>query len=117
MIKKIKLDNNRPTTALPIKKRSPKKIEFSLSDDYLSIKHEILPKNLFIGPKTTTIDHKISINKPHHLSEVSGKDTTSGVPYFYIRPTYNYLALDWEAKFNKLSELQSPMAYTEEEGV
>lgn len=116
MIKKIKLNDTRQEPQKPVKKTRVKEVEYTLSDDYLVVKRETLPKNLFIGPKTRTPNHKISINEPFHLTEVEGKDTSSGVSYFYIRPTFEYLSLDWEAKFNELPELQSPIIYTEEEG-
>ena len=40
----------------------------------------------------------------------------SVVPTYFVLPTFEYLALDWEAKLGQLDELQSPLIYTEEGG-
>ncbi len=114
--KKIRLNDTFTAPEKVITKKNIKNRAYETSDDNLVTVKESMPKNLFITPTPRTINHKATINEPMHITEVEGKDTT-GLSYYFIRPTFNYLSLDWENKFNKLPELQNPLIYTEEEGI
>ena len=116
MIKKIEIRDNKLEIEKPIKDTGTKEIEFVMSSDNLVTIKQTLRQNRIISPISATTDHRTAVKVPSHITEVEGKGTPSGVPYYYVRPTFNYLALDWEAKLGALDELQSPMLYTQEEG-
>lgn len=115
-IKKINLKDNN-LQLQPIKKSSGfKKLEYELSSDYLISIVEEYQNDGSVLPTATTLDHNFSFVEPKLITEIEKKDTLRSVPSYYVLPTFEYLALDWEAKFGSMGELQSPMLYTEEGG-
>ena len=115
-IKKIRIEDNNLQLDKPKLPEKTKKLEYLLSDDYLISIKEIFEPSRIISESPSTSDHRISLTEPMHLTQVENKNTLRGVPTFYIRPTFNYLSLDWEVKLGDLDEIQSPLFYSQEDG-
>jgi len=116
MYKRKKLNDNNLQPQKPRKRSGFKKLEYQMSDDYLISIIEDYENDGTIAPTPTTTNHNFSFIEPKLVTEIAGKNTLSTVPSYFVLPTFEYLALDWEAKFGQLNELQSPMLYTEEGG-
>lgn len=114
-IKKIKIRDNNFQLEKPKLPEKTKKLEYVLSDDYLITVKELFEPSRVVTQTPTTLDHNFTISEPQHVTEVEKKDTSRGVPTFFVRPTFNYLSLDWEQKLGALDELQSPLFYSQEE--
>ena len=67
------------------------------------------------GSTFSGLDHTVSYNVPALITEVEMKDTSAGVSYYYVEPTFNFLSLEWEDFFLERSETASPCIYTETE--
>jgi len=115
-IKKLILDNNKSQSEKPAKLPVVMEIDYVLSEQFLlSIKQKFRPSKT-ISTIPLTSDHKIVLDEPQHVTKVEKKDLAAAVPSYYVQPTFNYLSMDWEANLGALSELQSPVIYTQEEG-
>ena len=114
--KRKNLKDNKLKLQKPIRRISLKKLEYQMSDDYLISIVENYSNNGTIKPSPVTTNHNFSFIEPKVITEVAGKNTMSVVPTYFVLPTFEYLALDWEAKLGQLDELQSPLLYTEEAG-
>ena len=114
-IRKIKINDNKLRPDKPKIPTKSRKLEYILSDDYLVSIKEVIPANRAIVPSQRTSDHKFTMTEPKHITEVETKDTSRGIPSYYIRPTFEYLSLDWEAKLGALNEIQSPLFYSQED--
>ena len=116
MYKRKNLKDNNLQQEKPQKMLGFKKLEYEISSGYLVSIVETYEKDGTVVPTPTTSDHNFSFVEPKLVTEIGSKNTLSAVPSYFVLPTFEYLALDWEAKLGQLDELQSPLIYTEEGG-
>lgn len=114
--KRKNLKDNNLQLQKPVRTTNLKKLEYQMSEEYLISIVENYTNNGTIQPSATTTNHNFSFIEPKLITEIVGKNTLSVVPNYFVLPTFEYLALDWEAKLGQLDELQSPLLYTEEGG-
>lgn len=98
------------------KKAVFKNIEHQLFNDYLVTIKEEYENNKVLTPVAATTNHNFSFIEPKHITEIENKETLGSIPSYHIQPTFEYLALEWEANFNTVNELQSPLLYSEADG-
>ncbi len=115
-IKKRNIKDNNLELSSPKRMSGFKKLEHQMSEDYLISIAEYYTKESSVTPTAVTTDHNFSFIEPRLTIEVGTKNTLSTVPSYSVLPTFEYLSLDWEAKFGSLEEIQSPLIYTEEGG-
>jgi len=116
MYKKKNLKDNNLQLEKPQKLSGFKRLRYEMSSDYLVSIIETFEKDGAINATPTILDHNFSFVEPKIITEIANKNTLSAVPSYFVLPTFEYLALDWEAKLGQLDELQSPLIYTEEAG-
>ena len=69
--------------------------------------------NVRVGNTLTGLDHTVSYNEPTIITQVEMKDTSAGVSYYYVEPTFNFLSLEWEQFFSTRRETSAPCIYSE----
>ena len=114
--KRKNLKDNNLQLEKPQKMTGFKRLEYKMSNDYLVSIVETYEKDGTISATPLTSDHNFSFVEPKIVTEVEKKNTLSTVPSYFVLPTFEYLALEWESKLGQLDELQSPLLYTEEGG-
>ena len=114
--KRKNLKDNNLQLEKPQKMSGFKRLEYEMSSDYLISIVETYEKDGTINVTPLTSDHNFSFVVPKLVTEIEKKNTLSAVPSYFVLPTFEYLALDWETKLGQLDELQSPLFYPEEGG-
>ena len=66
-----------------------------------------------VGTRLAGLDHTVSYNEPAIITQVEMKDTSAGVSYYFVEPTFNFLSLEWEDFFAERRETSAPCIYSE----
>ena len=100
--KRKNLKDNNLQLEKPQKMSGFKRLENEMSSDYLISIVETYEKDGTINVTPVTSDHNFSFVEPKLVTEIETKNTLSAVPSYFVLPTFEYLALDWEAKLGQL---------------